>query len=188
MHVYTIHKYYAQESNLPAFRIAQTHYTCTVFACIESKFHDGILQVREPSSLQASNGMLVSGYTGKSQVKQNDLCLPRSEATNACQTLRLMSFQVHAGKNDLSPIAGLADQLISHCTQRSAWHVFKVRSSTKQLEKWGSPGRPSYPTSNDLVNVNIYLVTFQWWMLWWRVSAHWLSRIFLGCQLPACHW
>ena len=49
--------------------------------CIESKFHNGILQVREPSLLQASDGMLVGGYAGKSQVKQNGLCLPRSEVT-----------------------------------------------------------------------------------------------------------
>ena len=73
------------------------------FVCMESKFHNLILQVREPSSLQASNRMLVSSYTGKSQVKQNDLCLPCSEATTSCRTTEAHVFP----SKDLSPIASL---------------------------------------------------------------------------------
>ena len=65
--------YDAQESNLPVYYVVQTHYTCTASVCMKSKFHNGILQVREPSSLQASNGMVVRSYAGESSNTKQSL-------------------------------------------------------------------------------------------------------------------
>ena len=45
-------------------------------------------QDREPVRSK-QGGMLVSGYAGKSQVKQNDLCLSSSEVTATVKQLKL---------------------------------------------------------------------------------------------------
>ena len=75
MHVYPAAKFILV-NNLPTFlhhpviddivyghlyMIPRTH---SAFMCMESKFHNGLLQFREPSLLQASNGILVSGFAG----------------------------------------------------------------------------------------------------------------------------
>ena len=65
-------------NNLPAFLciVARMRYVPQFLCgsmCMESKFHNGILQVREPSLLQASDGMLVSGYAGKSRVQNRTI-------------------------------------------------------------------------------------------------------------------
>ena len=67
---------------LPPKQSADISYHCTnmLHACSfcvhASKFYNDNLQVREPSLFQASNGMLVSGYAGKRQVKQDNRSLP----------------------------------------------------------------------------------------------------------------
>lgn len=65
-------------NNLPAFLciVVRMRYVLQFLCgsmCMESNFYNGILQVREPSLLQASDEMLVSGYAGKSRVQNRTI-------------------------------------------------------------------------------------------------------------------